>query len=245
MKATTTIKIPTIAFMFAMCLACLSERARAQTMEQMGDMEHGAHDKHMEMTPLRVATHADSVRAMSVVAELSRAIAKYQDTAAAVADGYKMFLPDVKAQRVYHFTNYKRAFKEAFRFNPAEPTSILYKRGTDGALHLVGAMYTMPKRASLSRLDDRIPLSIGRWHKHVNWCMPKKSEQARWSEQRQGAPLFGPESPIATKAACDEVGGVFHDSVFGWMIHVNVNEGTDLATILGNDHASHQQMRMP
>ena len=30
-----------------------------------------------------------------------------------------------------------------------KPTSILYKRGDDGKLHLVGAMYTMPKNAKL------------------------------------------------------------------------------------------------
>src|SRR5262249_19239273 len=59
--------------------------------------------KHMRLTPARTATHDDSVRATKLVAELRQAIAKYQDTAAAVADGYKMFLPDVKNQRVYHF----------------------------------------------------------------------------------------------------------------------------------------------
>ena len=55
-----------------------------------------------------------------------------------------------------------------------------------------------------------------------------------------GAPKFGPESPIATEAACKAVGGVFHLSLFGWMLHANVYEGDDLATIYGDDHsASH------
>lgn len=192
--------------------------------------------KHMELTPTRPPTRDDSVRATRVVAELKQGIAKYQDTAAAVAAGFKMFLPDLKTQKVFHFTNYGQAFKEAFRFNPAEPTSLLYERRSDGKLHLVGAMYTLGKNASLDRLNDRVPLSIARWHKHVNWCLPKKGDQARWSEQKNGKPLFGPESPVATKAECDAIKGDFHPNVFGWMLHANVFEGSDLSSIFADEH---------
>jgi hypothetical protein len=115
-----------------------------------------------------------------------------------------MFLPGLKNQRVFHFTNGSRALMEAFRFNAEKPTSLLYKRGSDGKLKLVGAMYTMPKRASMEKLDDRVPLSVARWHKHVNWCVPKKGSESRWFEQKDGHPLFGPESPVATKARMRE-----------------------------------------
>jgi hypothetical protein len=70
----------------------------------------------------------------------------------------------------------------------------------------------------------------------VNWCIPKKGDQARWTEQRDGHPVFGPESPIATKAACDSVNGDFHPSTFGWMIHANVVEGHDLGSIWSDNH---------
>jgi hypothetical protein len=50
--------------------------------------------------------------------------------------------------------------------------------------------------------------------------------------------VFGPESPIATKAECDAVNGDFHPNLFGWMIHANVVEGHDLASIWGDDHHS-------
>ena len=103
--------------------------------------------KHMELTPLRPATRADSVRATAVAAELTRAISRYRDTAAAVADGYQMFMPAVKNQRVFHFTNNRRALLSVFHFDPAKPTSVLYKRGSDGKLHLVGAMYTLGEHA--------------------------------------------------------------------------------------------------
>ena len=192
--------------------------------------------KHMELSPVRVATPADSVRALRLAGELKQAILKYADTAAAVADGYRMFLPNVKQQKFYHFTNNRRAFMEAFRFDSAKPTSILYSRGADGKLQLVGAMYTMPKNTSLDRLNDRVPLGIARWHKHVNWCLPKKGSESRYLERKNAAPVFGPESPIATKAECDAVGGDFHPSLFGWMIHANVVEGHDLGSIFADDH---------
>jgi hypothetical protein len=192
--------------------------------------------KHMVLTPVRIPTRADSVRAMRVTDELKRAITKYRDTAAAVADGYKLFLPEVKAQKVFHFTSNRRALLSAVHFDPAKPTSILYSRGADGRLHLEGAMYTLGKNASLDRLNDRVPLSVARWHEHVNWCLPKKGEQARWPERRGGAPVFGPESPIATKRDCDAVRGDFHEHVFGWMLHANVFAGSDLGTIFGDDH---------
>jgi hypothetical protein len=191
---------------------------------------------HMQMTPMRIATYDDSTRALALVAELRRAIAKYKDVAVAERDGFQMFLPNVKNQRVYHFTNYRNAFKEAFRFDADQPTSLLYKRGADGQLVLIGAMYTMPKRAGLDKLNERVPLGIAQWHKHVNWCLPKRGESARWMDRKDGRPVFGPESPIATQAACDAVGGNFHESLFGWMIHANVFAGEDLGKIFGDKH---------
>jgi hypothetical protein len=176
---------------------------------------------HLEMTPTRAATREDSVKAERLLDELRQSIARYRDTAVAVADGYKMFMPNIKTQRIYHFTNGRRAFAEAFRFDPAKPTSLLYRRSADGDLELYGAMYTAPKRVSVDRLDERVPLSIARWHKHVNWCVPKRGQRERWLEKRDGHPVFGPQSPIATREACKQVGGRFFPSPLGWMVHVN------------------------
>ena len=154
----------------------------------------------------------------------------------AVADGYQMFMPNVKTQRVYHFTNYRNAFLEAIRFDASKPTSLLYQRDARGQLELIGAMYSAPRRMRAGRLDGRIPLSIGRWHKHVNWCLPQKGDEQRWLERRDSLPVFGPESPIATRAACENAGGRFHENLFGWMIHANVFLGEDLQTVFGHGH---------
>lgn len=216
--------------------------ARAQTAdagERASTMAGDASALHMEMTPRRPVAAGDSARAAAVAAELRQSIAKYRDTATAVADGYRMFAPQIKNQKVYHFTRGWNAVQEAFRFDPGRPTSLLYTKGADGQLVLVGGMYTAPKRFGLDKLDERIPLSVARWHKHVNWCVPPRGQGARWLERASGQPVFGPESPIATRKACDAVGGVFFESPLGWMVHANVMTSNDPAAIWGDDHAGH------
>jgi len=181
--------------------------------------------RHMRLTPKRMATPADSQRAERILTQLRTAIAKYQDPAAAVADGYKQFLPNVRNQKIYHFTNYRLAFLEAFRFNPAKPTSLLYQPQANGKLKLVGAMYTAPKRFSYDQLNDRIPLGMAQWHEHVNWCLPPKDQPQRWLDRNDGAPVFGPESPVATASECRKAGGEFHPLLFSWMVHVGIEPG--------------------
>lgn len=177
---------------------------------------------HMKVTPVRVASRADSARAAAVVAELTPAIEKYRDVRVAEAEEFKQFAPGVKGQRVLHYTNYRNAVREHFRFDPARPTSLLYEEGANGERVLVGAMYVAPKRASLDDLDARIPLGIAQWHAHVDICVPKRGDRERWLERRDGQPLFGPAGLIATEAECRTAGGRFHEQLFGWMVHVTL-----------------------
>ena len=163
--------------------------------------------RHMELSPERKATKADSAKALAAVKELRAAIAKYQDTATAVADGYAMFAPGMKNQKTYHFTKKGNAFEEAFRFNAAKPTSLLYEKDAAGKMKLVGAMYTMPKRASLTRLDDRIPLSIARWHKHINWGSPTRQKTGEGEEKKRRAVGVGAEKKKGKKGEREKGGG--------------------------------------
>lgn len=191
--------------------------------------------QHMEMTTLRPANHADSMRAARLVTELRSAISKYRDVRVAVDDGFRQFAPQIKNQRVYHFTNYRWAFENSFRFNPEKPTSLLYQKDSSGSFVLVGAMYTAPKRFSEEKLNERVPLSVAQWHKHVNWCLPPRGEDQRWTEMRNGRPVFGPLG-VSTRAECDSVGGRFEKEVFGWMVHANVFASDDPRIIWGDDH---------
>ena len=200
---------------------------------------------HMKMTPTRPATASDSARAAAVVTELRAAIAKYKDVKVAQEDGYEMFAPKLP-QKIYHFTNTWRSMKEAFRFDPSQPSSLLYRRTPAGGFELVGAMYHAPKRLDPEQLDARVPLSIARWHAHTNFCVPKRGDNARWLEVKEGKPVFGPTGGITTREQCDAVRGKFHEQVFGWMVHAMVFAGDDPGTIWGDDHGgSHGEHKHP
>ena len=192
---------------------------------------------HLTLSPARPATAADSARAMAAVGELRRALEKYKDVRVADADGYRQFAPNVP-QEIYHFTSTWRSIKESFRWDPGQPSSLLYRKTGDGKYELVGAMYHAPKRLSAEELDERVPLGIARWHKHTNLCVPRLKDRERWTETRDGQPLFGPRGTITTRQQCSAERGKFHDQVFGWMVHAMINVGDDPAKIWGN-HGGH------
>jgi hypothetical protein len=187
-----------------------SEPAAVESMSPSG---MAAMSAHMYMTAKRPVAPGDIQRADDVVAQLRTAIEKYKDYRVALNDGYKIFLPKIP-QREYHFTNYRNGFMQAFRFDPSQPTSLLYRKTSSG-FELVGAMYTMPRRATEDQLDQRIPLSIATWHLHTNLCMPPR-DQLRTADWTQ----FGLRGSISTQQACDAAGGRFHPVIFGWMVHV-------------------------
>ena len=194
------------------------EGENAASMDQMMSSEHMEHDPmmaaHMSYTASRPTNEADQNRAAALVTTLQTALAKYKDYHVAEAAGYKPWRPGMK-QPVVHFTRLWYGLKAAFTFNPSEPTSLLYKRTADGGYALVGAMYTAPKRDTEDQLNKRVPLSIARWHRHINLCLPKKGTDPAGVDWKK----FGMGS-IATKAACDEAGGIFYPQLFGWMVHV-------------------------
>ncbi len=175
---------------------------------------HAAMSAHMAWSDTRPATDADRARAAEIVKTLQTALVKYKDYHVAEADGFKPFHPELP-QNIYHFTRWQNGLKAAFTFDPVEPTSLLYKKTANGGYELVGAMYTAPRGTSEAKLDQRVPLSVARWHRHVDLCFPPKGQGATadWTK-------FGFTGSISTKAECDAAGGRFYPQVFGWMVHV-------------------------
>jgi hypothetical protein len=186
------------------------------TLHAMHSMEgHMDMGPHMKMTALRPAKPGDAQRARQVVEAARKVSEKYVDYHTALADGFKIFLPNVP-QKIYHFTNYRYGFEAASSFNPEHPTSLLYeKRGDD--YKLVGVMYTAPRRFTEDQLDERVPLSVAQWHEHVNFCT---APLGRWHESMGPHPQFGFMGSIHTQEACDAAGGTFHPVVLNWMVHV-------------------------
>ena len=213
-----------------------------------GQMAHMS--GHMYMTALRAAQPGDRQRADAVVAAAKLAMAPYQDYRKALADGYEIFLPDVP-QPQYHFTKYAYALEARSHFDPLKPTSLLYTKTADEGYELVGVMYTDRVDASEEEINDRIPLSIARWHQHINFCKAPPGQKAAY---------FGPEArfgllgSITTREACEAANGVFYAHIFGWMVHVYPNE-TDPKKIWSTsdddqghdnmDHAAMSGMKMP
>ncbi len=191
-----------------------NKASEAHAVHDMTRGHHDAHNLHMRMTATRTASAQDTARANEVTRQLRGGLEKYKDYHVALNEGYKIFLPNLP-QPEYHFTNYFNGFFEAFSFDASRPTSLLYKKTSDG-YELVGAMYTMPKRATEEQLNARIPLSVAIWHLHTNLCMPPKDHPFRNTDWHK----FGLKGSIATSDACDAAGGRFQPVIFGWMVHV-------------------------
>jgi len=171
---------------------------------------------HMYLSQPRTSQPGDQARAAAIVAAAKTAMAPYQDYHKALDDGFRIFLPDVP-QPLYHFTNYENGRDARTHFDPLKPTSLLYKKTSDGGYTLIGAMYTDRVDASEDELNERIPLSVARWHQHVNFCKAPEGQKAGY---------FGPDAKfgllgsISTREACEAAGGTFLPHVFGWMVHV-------------------------
>lgn len=221
-----------LVFTTAFLAVTVPVRARANAGQVSGSM--GGMMAHMYMTALRPIRPGDQQKADDIVADAKQAMEPYRDYRKALADGYRIFLPNVK-QPQYHFTNYANGREANWTFDPLKPTSLLYKKNAGGGYTLVGAMYTDRVTASEDELDERIPLSIAQWHQHVNFC---KAPFGHWAEYFGPDAKFGLMGSINTKEGCDAAGGVFIPHVFGWMVHVYPYE-TDPAKIWSVDDDDH------
>lgn len=190
---------------------------------------------HLKLTAMREPNVRDSARGAEVLRDLREGIDEYRDYRKAIEDGYRIFLPNVP-MKVYHFTNYRRAIWEGRSFDAREPSSLLYERRPDGGYTLVGAMYVARREATPDELHARVPLSMTQWHAHVNICVPARRARDRWRETVDGTMKFGPAGAISTKEDCDREQGRFIPQLFGWMVHVSLDEGFTAHEGAGHTH---------
>jgi len=169
---------------------------------------------HVYETVLRSAAPGDQQRAAEILGILRNSMTKYKNYRAAIADGYQPFMPKID-QPLYWFISNRNAYAAAYEFNPGHPTCLLYKK-SKGEYQLAGALFTAPKSATESQLNDRIPLSTARWHEHVNLCVAPKRSSAR----EDGAQQFGLDGSIVANDACIKASGRWVPQVFGWMVAV-------------------------
>jgi len=196
-----------------------AQEAIVTSMSGMSGHHMHADSPHMRLTPQWPEKPGDRERASAIASGLRVAIERYRDYRVAERNGYEIFHPEVP-QAIYHFTNYWEGFAETFRFTPGQATSLLYRK-TGSSYELVGAMYTAPRNESELDLNARVPLSVARWHAHINICLPPRGQAggADWSR-------FGPDGSISTAEKCAEAKGRFYAQLFGWMVHVYPFEKT-------------------
>jgi len=205
--------------------------------EDMRDMgpSMAAMAGHMYMTPLRQRQPADEEKAKAVVAALKSAIERYKDYRKALADGYVIANPKLK-QPQYHFMSQTNTRLADLGFDPTKPTALLYRRTPMLEYKLEGAMYTANPDATEDELNERIPLSVVRWHKHMNVCW---APEDRVKDYKSAHPKFGMFGSINTQEACTAERGTFNASLFTWMIHVFPYE-TDFKEVFSmNDDVAH------
>jgi hypothetical protein len=187
---------------------------------------------HMYMTPLRQKQPGDEAKATAVVAEAKASIERYKDYRKALLDGYVIANPKLK-QPQYHFMSKANTREADLHFDPSKPTALLYRRTPMQEYKL---MYTTNPDDTEDELNERIPLSIARWHRHVNVC---DAPEDRVKDYQATHPKFGMFGSINTLEACKAERGVFHPYMFTWMIHVFPYEPDFQEVFSMNDDVAH------
>ena len=202
--------------MTALIAVCASP-ALVATAEAQSDAPAMTHT-HMTFTSDRPGTAADTGRALAVVQALKEAVSPYQTLDQAQAAGYRARRDPatVMEGKLLHVGKRPKAAGEQADFDPKAPQALLYRRGSDGQMHLAGAMFVAPLSATTDDLDAMIPLSVAHWHQHTNVCV---------SADRKS---HGRLRNASTAEACAAQGGRFRTQS-RYMVHVMIDGGDDLA----------------
>jgi len=208
-------------------------------MRDMGDvgpsMSSMAGNGHMYMTPLRPKQPGEEEKAKAVVANVRATIERYKDYRKALTEGYVIANPKLK-QPQYHFINNANTREADLHFDPSKPTALLYRRTPMQEYKLEGVMYTASPDATEDELNERIPLSMARWHRHINVCW---APEDRVKDYQTAHPKFGMFGSINTQEACTAERGVFHPYMFTWMIHIFPYEPDFKEVFSMNDDVAH------
>jgi hypothetical protein len=206
-------------------------------MGEMADMgpSMAAMVGHMYITPLRPMQSGDEQKAKALVATVKATIERYKDYRKALADGYFIANPKLK-QPQYHFINPANTREADLYFDPTKPTALLYRRTPMMRYKLEGVMFTTNPDATEEELNQRVPLSIARWHKHINFC---EAPEDRAKDYQAEHPKFGMFGSIHSKEACEAERGIFHPYVFTWMLHIFPYEESFRDVFSLNDDVAH------
>jgi hypothetical protein len=190
---------------------------------------------HMYVTPLRPKQPGDEEKVKAIIAQVKASIERYRDYHKALEDGYVIANPNVNEPQ-FHFNNQANLREAEQHFDPTRPSSLLYFQTPTQRYKLEGVMFTVPPNASEEELNARIPLSVVRWHKHINFCAAPADKVKEYLGKH---PKFGMFGSIKTADACKAEGGTFYPVMFTWMIHVFPFESDFKDVFSMNDDVPH------
>ena len=174
--------------------------------------------RHMQMSERLPARPEDRRRAQAIVDAARTVLVRFPTTAAAEKAGYKPFHQTGAMGEEIHYTSLGASYAEGKNVDYSRPGSILFQRTPAGVVP-VGVMYAAPSNVNQAQLDQRAPLSVATWHRHVNFCLPT----GRDFERLMQGPQFGYDGSFTSAAACQRAGGYWLPLAFGWMTHVYPN----------------------
>jgi hypothetical protein len=171
---------------------------------------------HMAYTAPRPGSAADTARALDVVHRLRAATARYSTVASAEAAGYESQAHGGMQQRHMLHLSRPGSLAGTAGFDPGTPQSLLYRQDETGQLHLAGAMFVAPKGSTERELDAMVPLSVARWHRHVDVCRGPNGEADPRYHQYEN------------QAACAKAGGRWRPAS-RYMLHIMIDAGDSVA----------------
>jgi len=190
--------------------------ASAPSSVPLRDALIGETHAHMRMTALRPGRAGDAARGKTIVDAARGVIARYPDVASAERAGYRKYLPGVELPVEHYVDGARFAAEERGEFDSSRPSALIFER--DGStLRATGVMYVATATATPAQLDAAVPLSLTRWHRHVDLCFPPN---ASIEEAVRPNGRFGFAGSIDTAAACRAAGGLWVPALYGWMVHV-------------------------
>jgi len=219
-KTPLTLIFGALAFGAVLLMALPGSKKDMSGMDMAGMGDQGpsmaAMAGHMKITSMQAQQPGDEEKVKAVIATAKAIVERYKDYKTAAADGYVMANPTVK-QFQYHFMNKANGDAALTGFDPNKPSALLYIGTAHKDFTLEGVMYTADPQATEDELNKRIPISIARWHEHIDFCAAPAD---RTDEYFGKSPKFGMFGSIKTKEGCDKARGQFLPTVFTWMIHV-------------------------
>ena len=141
--------------------------AKAVVQDEQGAIDRkGAPDPTgmvMQAGPSRPPTASERAAADRLAAATKAGIARYEDVAVAIADGYRPTTP--AGQPLVHYGNPKY-MHDGRLLDPTRPEDLVYANTRNGIV-LLGAMYMTEK---LGQTGPEIAGPLVRWHTHAGIC---------------------------------------------------------------------------